>query len=155
MVNLGKCGLMVCISTLFLSGRVHAEKPTKPNSVTFKPLSLYFSMLHGRWEQAFSDLDSTFGGIGLGSMNGVSLFAVEGGYRRYVAGTFESGMFVSPTFAFTQASMFGVSVGVSTLSATLGGKHTFPSTFVLEGELGVIIGAGTYPGLDVGPGWAF
>ena len=106
MINQYKWLLFVCLSTLIASTSVHAEEPENPNymiektkpspeitnAITFKPLSLLYSLIHGRWESALTKQDTIVGGFGFGLNSSVFMTAFEGGYRRYVTGSFSDGM---------------------------------------------------------------
>lgn len=124
--------------------------------VTGRPLHLLRPMLMASYEHGIDDVSSLTGSVGLGSTGAVGLVGLGAGYRYYIQGTTETGLFLTPQLRYLQGSMFGLSVGNTELVAAFGGKYTYASGFVIEGEAGFAArnyGSGIH--LDIGLGYSF
>ena len=151
---------IVCLAAVLLlsvAGDALAHRSFRhSNTVTIRPLALRTQMVVGRYEHGFTRIDSFFGAFGMRTTGGLNLFGLSAGYRRFVGGSYSRGAFFSPSFFYSNTSYLGSGLPVSGLTGTFGGKYTFGSSFVLEGELGAgIFSNGTFLIADLGLGWSF
>lgn len=130
--------------------------PERPHTITGHPRGLLYGMLLGQYEYGFTLKDSVSVNVGVGVLNGYSLFVVGGGYSRYVIGDYSTGGFVSVGAALAQVSDYYGAVTAAAVGGSFGGKRTFDSSFVLSGAVGVAVSSDGYisPQLDVGLGIA-